>query len=547
MKIKKLPELIIAALLTLALILILSIASVATKAFADGEGTLRIHKLDSIGVVAADREESAEYWENADDGLYYRYLEDATFEVYHIGSFTVEGGYSAINGLVDLDGDPVSLSATTDASSINTTGLTAVYTGTTGVPPGHILTTALDQDKVYLIKETSPPPGVNRSADFIITVPLYVDGQWIYEIDAYPKNVFSQASISKTMTGANAGNIINSTIGEEIEYIISVGVPNDFESGIYNKFAIIDTASPYLLLDQSTIKIEHISKASGQTTTWYDAENTIDLAYFDIATTTDGDNNNILTLALKDTAFDQPKNGDNFTITYRAEIDEGAASVPGGLKNRAVLDLGLSDPVGPDDPDPDPKVKINSYGIKKLGQEQPLAAAKFVMALKDNDAYTYLAYDFNAGTWTSAANRDAATVFETEATGDANDELRSEAILQFWNLEKNTKYYLIEIEAPQDYILLPDAIEIEADANSTNAVYASYSYDKETELYVYVEDVGYSTLITNIHTSEYPGGSLPETGGIGAYWFLLIGAVLVTVAAVLYLYSRKKGKQQANV
>lgn len=519
--------------------MLVSALSLPKAAFAVDEGTLNIHKLDSVGVTQSDQDPDLEYWLNEADGLYYAYVPGATYEIYRIGTMTqaddpVNVTYTPIPGLLDVDGNPITvLDATTDPSSIDVDPLAPEDSGTTD-GTGPLTFNTLDEPGIYLIKESDTPVGVNVSTDFIVTVPMYVDGEWTYTIDAFPKNVRANTAISKTITGADGDNVLYANVGDTIEYVVEVAVPSDFDIADYDSFIITDLSSPYLTIDEGTVQI--VRDPGGNVL--YDATDGTDDGSFVVDYT-----GNVLTITLTAAGFDVLESNDTLTITYEAVIDEGAASEIGGITNNVTLDLGTGELVTP--VDPEPEVRIYSYGVKKYGSDgtTPLADATFVVATFDGTDYTYLSYNSTTNEWTAASGIGDATGFTTQVTGNPGDGIDSEAILQFMNLDPDTVYYLIETDAPAGYNTLPQPIQIQADDDSTDAVYASYVYDDATEEFVYVPDTGYSLSITNTLSSEYPGG-LPETGGLGTLWFFIIGAILIATATGIYIYSRKKNQRE---
>lgn len=550
-KFAKANAVFIAALMAIGLLLS-AVAMPQQQAFANNEGTLNIHKLESEGYENQPTGDGKTYV--LAEGKYYAYLAGAEYTVYKIGTFTqtdvngvVQVKYEAIPGLVyENNGGSVVLNDSTDPSRIDVSGLTAVRSGTTTGTGPLVFTGAngLDENTVYLVKESKTPTGVNVATNFIITVPMYVNDQWTNTIDAYPKNTTSDPQISKEIIDAN-GNKAYVNVGETVSYQIDVKAPQDMNSGIYSKFVITDTPSQYLAIDMNTVKIVHRDIA-GETlteTTVYGPGPSVPGNDFTVAYT----NNQLIITLLNTTGTGLVKNGDELIITYEATVLAGAAgNETGAAKNKVQLDLDLAE--GPVVPvDPEPEVKVYSYGVKKVKEDglTPLADATFVVATKTGiaGAYERLEYDSVTKEWDVADTDADVTKFTTTVSTGTPMAPGDEAILQFWNLDKDTTYYLIEIEAPDDYNILPDAIAIKADADSTDKVYSSYAYNENTQNYDYVTG-GYSVSIQNTLESEYPGG-LPSTGGAGILWYFIIGAVLIGGAATLYVYNRKKN-QKAN-
>ena len=90
------------------------------------------------------------------------------------------------------------------------------------------------------------------------------------------------------------------------------------------------------------------------------------------------------------------------------------------------------------------------------------------------------------------------------------------------------KYTLTEVKAPQGYTVLKDPIQVTVDENGITVrenEKVSYSKSESDDVYV--------ITVTNDMLYE-----LPETGGIGIFWYT-IGGMLLMMAAALVLYKRK--------
>lgn len=529
-----------AVLLTLALLLSGFFTS-AQSVFAANEGTLNIHKLDSNGVTAAEKDASKTYFEKVENGVttYHEYLAGATYEIYEIAAFTqttgepVELVYTVTAGLQDKDGNAITvidqstLPHTIDASTA--TLVKSVTTTDTGA-----VVAQLDQNKVYLVKETVSPEGVNGSTDFIITVPMFIDGEWLYDIDAYPKNVKSDAKIEKALLDENGDEVseLYANVGDVLDYQVKVTAPLDIESTTYKytQFEIEDTSSTSLQANPSTVTI-----ASDKGTTYTEGTDyTVSYA------------GTVLKVTFTEDGIAKIKNGEVLTVTYEATILAGAASnEEGPVVNEVQLNTAIDnepiDPVVP--PVNPPTVKVYSFGMKKVDENAAaLADAEFVLAVSDGAAgYTYLKFDAATKVWSDATDLADATGFTTSTTGTGID---SEAILQFFNLEKDGTYFLVERTAPTGYAKLPNPIEFQVTKDTTDVVYASYE-EQADGTFVYkageLGTIGFNVTVKNILDTDVPG-QLPSTGGNGIYMFLLAGAALVGVGVILFAVSKKRAR-----
>ena len=122
-------------------------------------------------------------------------------------------------------------------------------------------------------------------------------------------------------------------------------------------------------------------------------------------------------------------------------------------------------------------------------------------------------------------------------------------ILEIQGLKPGT-YYLRETKAPSGYILLPEPIKIEIHWKGEEDTDGSTASGKKT-LEVIVDDGKYDkdiigqiqvntdtanrVEITVVNSELY---ELPNSGGMGIYWYS-IGGILLMIGAVLILYKNK--------
>ncbi|MGL6198867.1 MAG: SpaH/EbpB family LPXTG-anchored major pilin [Lachnospiraceae bacterium] len=539
----------------------------ATPVSAANEGTLKIHKLSSTSTSSLTDPSTAtqKYYEYASgSGNWYAYLGGATYTIYKIGTFTqttsgssVALSYTPLSGLTDTSGMAITtLDSTTDLSTIDLSTATYVDDDVTTTTGEITFNTGLDTNGVYLVKESTLPSGVTAGEDFIITVPQYDKdtNSWTNTIDAFPKNVNTGGKIEKTITSSGVtGNTLYANVGDTVGYQVAVTVPSDYTTDTtvpsgttyYTEFGITDTASTYLEIPMpaSGVIADAITLTSSTGATYYAGTDYL-VSY------TTGASGNVLTITFtsstttpagdptlgSETGIYKITPGEVFTITYDAEIQSGAETATSGLVNDAKVTFKTDsgDPyIDPVDP---PVVKIYSYGIKKVDESgNALAGATFALATKDASGnFQYLAYNSTTYTWDVVASVSAADTFPTTTNSTVNA-IGDEAILHFTNLVLGTKYYLVEISAPTFYVALGEEYAIEIEATTTTTDTVSNTYDASNN---YQADTGYTKKITNTKNISV----LPGTGGNGIYMFLIIGAILICVAAVLFVKTRKNRK-----
>lgn len=109
-------------------------------------------------------------------------------------------------------------------------------------------------------------------------------------------------------------------------------------------------------------------------------------------------------------------------------------------------------------------------------------------------------------------------------------------IFQLGNYEFTSGvYYLKEIKAPAGYLLLTDEITITVTEDEEKEDKISVNSDKASVTKTTEEDGQETYTVTIMNEAVY---NLPSTGGIGIFWYLA-GGVLLMMAAALIIYKNK--------
>lgn len=157
-------------------------------------------------------------------------------------TFTVQGvGTTQAGGACS----PIDLATPAGWASV-TAAIDGFTTSTPDLPPGYCLigspqevvtgtdgsTPTLSNLKgLFVVKETKPGPNLiaQPAAPFLVTVPMPVAGasgandSWDYSVDAYPKNVLTTVTPTKTVSGTNKdGSVLPGAI---VDWTVSVPVP----------------------------------------------------------------------------------------------------------------------------------------------------------------------------------------------------------------------------------------------------------------------------------------------------------------------------------
>ena len=396
----------VSALLLSMLMAIGVMASSVTTAFAadpfTDDGSLEITKY-------LNADSSATGAIQGDDSKYYVPVAGVQYKIYKIGTFeqtttagVVEYTYTGVTGLT--------LTAATKAKDVDVDALslTALDTKTTAAN-GKLKFENLDAKGVYLVKETVTPDGVSAANNFIITVPMYVNGAWISDIEASPKNTTNDIDIDKEVAGdiVNVSNNLSSWRGAELDYEITVTLPSDAKEGGYTKFNVIDTPTSNLTIDKSTIAITYYKDGDISNNDVSNKISITNIIGYDDTTMPGSIIFNFMDSTPAWKAFDI-ENGGVVVISYSATID---ADATGTITNNARIDYATEDDEDPTDP-PTTVVEIDLYdlnGYKVDENDAAKAGAKFAL-LQGTD---YWAYNSTNG-WYKAAS--------LPASGAANED-----------------------------------------------------------------------------------------------------------------------------
>lgn len=172
----------------------------------DAPVLLTIHKYEHTIQVGVDQVGNGGVINIGDEDKYKNPLNDVTFTVYKVAEIdqnTVGGvniKYNTVASLKDIVDDTVEWNEVETIANSNVLGSLEKWVGKTdgeGNDKGKVVfgTNVGDNDKVldgvglYLVVETDYPDKVtNASAPFLVSLPTTIDGEWKYDVHAYPKN-----------------------------------------------------------------------------------------------------------------------------------------------------------------------------------------------------------------------------------------------------------------------------------------------------------------------------------------------------------------------
>lgn len=470
----------------------LSIGAMATTAFAATDSlpdstasvTLTIHKYQTP--EWGEKEYPATGAEIAEVPADAVPLEGVEFSLWKIGDITEQKEYKASDYNIATMGE-------------------ATATQTTGAD-GIAKFSSLEQG-YYLVAETKAPASVTKGANFIVSLPMTNPtnhNEWIYNVHAYPKNDNNPETptIDKFVTEENnkQGSF---EFAEEQTWIIKSSLPATLAD--YNKYEITDDIDSRLTYVEDSIKVS------------YDADGT-NAVPSDNYTASVADNN--LKVTFKNFESLKGKN-DYVYVTFKTTIKDSDANVgveiPNGAtvtydyKNKPASDTGTAKV--PDEEGNDQRPYVFTCGLKvlKTGEgDTPLSGATFKIAATEADAKngTYLK-DTSGADLTATTGADGMIKFTgLTVGGDASATT---------GIDASQTYWLVETQAPSGYSLLAAPVEVTVNRDS----FADSNKENQA-------------------IKNFKNPSLPVTGGMGTIVFTVCGVILMGIAGVMFITSKKK-------
>ena len=425
---------------------------------------------------------------------------------------------------------------------------------------------------LYKVEETKAASGYAVLArPFFMTIPEVTrkntdkDNTYKYDVSVEPKNKSTKDAIQKQVD--TAGTV---GAGDEIPYTITTDVTTTTvtDLGKYTKddlqgFAVWDDAliSAYsdVTADLTTenakalvkeVKIGNTTIAADKYTVSVEQNSTtnanspengrarIKVTFTDAGLTAIA---NALNAATDKTKL--PK----LTVKFVFKLAPAAPAGANGFYNKYGYQPGhgkggkTPDPVNPPENDPNTKVTLVKFQIKKVNgvkESEALKGAKFAVFAKQTDAKACAAD--KARSADSCQNK-ATKGYTTGTTvadgleGATNGTADKTGLTGAFEVKVGQKFYVVETQAPDGFALSPKVEEVTAQ-NSGDG------YDTNTSTFVYkFKDLPNGGLDGDGHSWF----NLPETGAAGVIIFALIGLGLVGSGMFVFLKNRKKEEEQA--
>ncbi len=321
---------------------------------------------------------------------------------------------------------------------------------------------------------------------------------------------------------ANYGAYTDAEIGEKVNFLLTVTVPNYADYYDTYTYIVHDQMDTSLTLTDGTLKVYSDDTLTSEVANTNYAVTTDDSCTFDVKFNSD---------------FVKANTGKTFYIAYDATVNSTANIYTDSNDNSANIEYSNNAYDESTTTTTDKTVKVYSYSFDLLkyylnnSVETPLKDAKFKL------------YSDEACNNEIALVKVDDTTYRVALEGETTAEyiVSVEEKITINGLD-DAIYYLKEIEAPKGYNLIkePITVTIDATANADNTDVASLS--------VYQDDN--TEAVEYIGVENKSGSLLPFTGGIGATIFYVVGGALVVGSCVLFIthirMNSKKEDEEEN-
>jgi len=308
----------------------------------------------------------------------------------------------------------------------------------------------------YLVYESAAPANVvTKSAPFIVTLPTPAnhkvsDGQWVYDVNVYPKNTIAQGPVKNVVSQPTNGGLL----GAPVQYEVTQLIPALAAGDTYAKFSLSDTLDAKLTPGTAPVTV----KAGATTLT----------AGTDYTATWAGQT---LTITFTPAGLAKLKAGENVVFGFQA-----TPNAPGALDNQVFVNLNdlKLNPSAPNGPDGSPSTTATTrWGdltvqkVNAANQADGLAGAKFEVYMGTTDQTSGCTADITGlqqvtlpgGSTPYVVTSDASGVVavaglwvgDTEKTVAADGTVSNTSVANHDFLQRC--YVLKEITAPNGFVL----------------------------------------------------------------------------------------------
>lgn len=405
----------------------------------------------------------------------------------------------------------------------DTSGSTKTGRAATAVTTGQINWTNLDQG-IYLIKEEADARVPVPVDDFLISIPTTIhnttgDDTLIYDVYVYPKNT-TMGVEKKVLEGSTPVTGMAVKPGDVVTWEITGSVPQDVYSTNMTednkiKFMITDNFDKYLSANiNSCTEVAYYNAAGTKTVMTKGTDYAIGYKTAATAGISTTDFSGQLTITF--TQVGRMRLSTNKAAKVKATITttvlDGAPSIK--IDNQAYLNFTNKDgTVFDKQPPTNPYVYYGGIKIVKKDAKTGalLAGASFkISTTNPATTTTFMKDPTNASKdWVVTTSLPGGDAFfsglKYGLTGETDPITAT-----------GTKYWLVEVNAPDGYKLVGNPIEVTVNYQSANNGYV-------------VKEV--------LNTK---GFTLPATGGNGTIVFTVIGFTIIGAAVIMLIAARKK-------
>ena len=398
---------------------------------------------------------------------------------------------------------------------------------------------------IYLVVETAWPATVtDRSVPFLVSLPMTSkadNGNWIYDVYAYPKNSTEDFKIDKNITSVGDSSDNISTDGSEAEASIGdvitykVPVTAVIPEGGLTDLGIKDTMSEGLTFVQAEDKVSasDVDVYKGNTT---EGEK-VDTNSYTVSV-----ENNVLTVSFTSMYIETlNKNAETdktpqFLFVYKAKLNENAVAGSETTGNSVKLVYAYKNNPGNEiEFGTDIDTTIYNWGIEITKQSdtgEKLDGVTFELYKGDAEGIVGNALKFSK---TDEGTKDG--VYYLNTAGDSTLTTSDSGKLVIHGLASGT-YYLKETKTNSGYVLLKDPVKI--------VISPDIEFDGETTAKIGnnespVDQDGNARFAVTVVNNK--GFDLPQTGAAGTALFAVAGMAIAAVAGGLLFFLRRSSKK----
>ena len=501
-------------LTALLMTMVMSISMIATTAFtAKGDpaipekGNLHIHKylMDDLSKVGDPNDGTKVDEGDIPEGAVP--AENITFNIYKVapdaqGNLPKPGAYTISQDkliLTDADDAEFALEPANPAS---------VTTNKDGIAVAENLPTGY-----YLVEEQDNAQVTSPAAPFIVSVPMANpngDG-WLTDVHVYPKN--ETISVEKTTETPSVN------VGDIVTWDINVSIPEKIEDA--QKYDIVDVLDPALDYVKNSVIITGLPPVSGLPIS--------PSGNYDVTDTVNGEGKHVITVSFTEAGLDEIKAYKSLKVSFQTKVNEKILEKQNGtVGNEAKVEFENSN--GDKTDFGTPEETIISTGTIQINKTKAsdgtaLKGAKFKVAASEEDAKngTFIKINSNKEiVYKGDAGYDTAS--DWEITTDDDGIAKFQGIREYIKKSDGTieydSYWLVETKAPAGYNMLTAPVKV------------TFTHDTS------VKDDAEHVVVSPIKNTS--GFTLPQTGGMGTIVFYVGGIVLIGMAVILVITSRKK-------